>query len=549
LTIEDGLRAVRRRSVCWLIALPVCAAAAVFLPVLQYPFIYDEFIHFYNLVNFGTTALLITPHGGHLLFFSNLVYLPLYRIFGLSATAYYTIALVTHLVNVALCYRVAFRLTGRPGVAVLAATLWGCAAMNLGAIGWFAVYGQLLVAMIVLLLLQDVARLAAAGGLPSPKVIAWWAILLVAACGSFGNGLCIAALFLPVATFMLDASATWRQILVRFGCSVLAVAILYLTLHWLHLLSGRAVLYPVGQSYGVESLSLSNAVLFVRALLASAGSGVGNLLTASLLHFDSGKVVAGPLRRFTWKQAELAVLVALVVWLAGCAYWLRHRPHMEVRRAVGLGVLALGCYGMVSARTALSPADRNTVAAFRAAGLDEGILRPITRVTAPRYQYLPSLLLLLVTVVALPPYATRSRVVRTTVRAGAVLWAAVSVWLDGTAVRAQKPGWHPQRMVENQLRREVGRFPLGSTVYVDNGSAPIPFNAPDEVLPGRAAIALLLFPQFLVDGRRVYFVEHDASLLNELRSEGETPISHLLIGPSEVPSDADYIRTRPSHVR
>jgi hypothetical protein len=514
----------------------------VFLPVLQCPFVYDEFIHFYDLVNFGPSALLITPHGGHLKFFSNLVYLPLYRLFGLETTAYYTVALVTHLLNVALCYRVAARFS-RPAVAVVAATLWGCAAMNLGAIGWFDVYGQLVVATIVLWLLRDVARLASEGGVPSPRTIAWWAILLVAACGSFGNGLCIATLFLPVATFMLDASATFRLILLRFAGSIVGVAVIYLTQQWLNALSGRAVLYPVGQIYGIGSLSLSNVAIFTPAMLASAGSSVGNLFTATLLYFEGGKVLWGPLRELTRDGAELAVSIALVIWLAVCGFWVRRRPRADVRRVVGLGVLALGCYGMVAARTVgANDYARSAVEAVRAAGVDEEILTPIARVTAPRYQYLPSLLMVLVTVVALPPSGARSRAVRTMVGAGVVLWTATSVWLDGAAVRARKPGWHPQTLVEDQLRREVRRFPPGSTVYVDNGPAPIAFTHADEVLPGRAAIALLLYPQFLADGRRVYFVEHDGHLLEQLRAAGDTPIARLVVGADEVPPDAHYVR-------
>jgi len=63
-----GLRTLRNREAAWLVALPVAAALAVFLPVIQNPFIYDEFIQLYNLVNFGPLELLLTPHGGHLLF-------------------------------------------------------------------------------------------------------------------------------------------------------------------------------------------------------------------------------------------------------------------------------------------------------------------------------------------------------------------------------------------------------------------------------------------------------------------------------------------------
>jgi hypothetical protein len=47
-----------------------------------------------------------------------------------------------------------------------------------------------------------------------------------------------------------------------------------------------------------------------------------------------------------------------------------------------------------------------------------------------------------------------------------------------------------------------------------------------------------------IDGHRVYLVEHDQQLLEQLRSEAETPIAHLIVGADEVPSDAYYVRSR-----
>jgi hypothetical protein len=151
----------------WIVVLPMLTALAVFAPVVRSAFVYDEFIHLYNLVNFGPLELLLTPHGGQPLFFSNLSYWAIHSIFGMRESAYYSVALATHLCNVGLCHGVIARLTGRPLLAGLASTMWGCAAINEGAVGWFAAYGEVILTTLLLVMLLDVARLARRGALPS----------------------------------------------------------------------------------------------------------------------------------------------------------------------------------------------------------------------------------------------------------------------------------------------------------------------------------------------------------------------------------------------
>jgi hypothetical protein len=397
------------------------------------------------------------------------------------------------------------------------------------------------------LLLQDVARLATEGGELSARTIGCWAILLFCASGSFANGLCIAALFLPVATFMLEGDAAWRRIVIQLVASSLAVAAVYVIAQWLHALTGRAVLYPLQENYDAESLSWSNAEPLARTLVAAIGSGVGNLFAPALFHCEDGRLVIGPLRELSRERVEGILAAALIAWVIACTLWLRRRPRMEVRRTVALGVLVLACYGMVAARTVASKENTTMLGALRSGGIDEGALWTfsLALVTAPRYQYVPSLLLMLGTVAALPRLRFRSRSVRWAAGMGAALWVVSSAWADAAAVRAHGEGWHRESLVEKPLRGAVDAFPPGSTVYVDNGPAPIPFAPVNEVLPGRAAIALALFPQLSIDGRRIYFVEHDRQLLEQLRAGRQTPMAQLMVGVDEVPKDAQYVRRPP----
>jgi hypothetical protein len=347
---------------------------------------------------------------------------------------------------------------------------------------------------------------------------------------------------------MLDSDAGWRSISMRLAGSSLAVGILYLLLQGLHAaLSARSALYRVDDVLsGVSSFSWSDVLVFGHALLVAAAYGVSVILVGPLLYLANAHGVAGPWGQLSRERAEAAVWIALVVWLPAWAFWLRRRSRAEVRQAVGLGVLALGCYGMLALRVAApSPEGQKVIEAAGAARLDGWLLDPIARSTALRYQYVPSLLLMLATALALPSSVGRSRRVRLALQGAVGVWLAVSVLLDGGSVRAGRPLWKPEVLVESRLHREVSQLPPGSTVYLDNGPAPIAMVARDDSLPGRAAIALLLFPEFVVDGHRLYFVEHDPQLLRQLRAETASLLSRVVVAPTDVPRDAYYVRTEP----
>src|SRR5205085_11552413 len=64
-------------------------------------------------------------------------YVPLYTLFGVRPTGYLIVCLSMHAVNIALCYRLLLRLTGRPVRAAVATTLWGCAAFHEASVGAF----------------------------------------------------------------------------------------------------------------------------------------------------------------------------------------------------------------------------------------------------------------------------------------------------------------------------------------------------------------------------------------------------------------------------
>jgi hypothetical protein len=520
-----------------LVVVPIIAAFATFLPVLRYPLVYDEFIHLYNLVNFGPAELLLNPHGGHLSFVGNLIYYPLYELGGVREPIYYGVLFLTHLLNVALCYNVIQRFTGRPVVAAVGATAWGCAAVNLGAVGWFAFYGEVILATVCLLLLRDLVRLASQGSSPSLWAKVRWGFLMVAACGSFGYGLIIAATFPAGATLELDEEPGWRAVSLRFLWSSLAVAILYIGLLRLHAtMSVRPVLFEVGLATDrLARLSWSDVALVGRVTFDSAAYGIASLLIGPLQLVPSDWVVVlGPFKSLPMGRVVVLCRVLMLAWLAVLAMCLRGQPGAAVRRAIWLGFLALGCYGMVAAWDVGSGRIGSTAGHTLS-------FPPSLLVFTPYYQYLPLLLLTIATTRICSLGQLRLASVHRMLNRAVMLWCVSWVLYNAIVVWRTPVGWSAEAAFAGWLRGSIIRYPPGSTVYVDNGPAPLAFGPHDEILPGRAAFASILFPDRFVDGRQVYFVESDRELLQHLRAARSAPISRLVVSPDEVPQGATYV--------
>src|SRR5262245_38136139 len=192
-------------------------------------------------------------------------------------------------------------------------------------------------------MLHDVAELAARRAAPSTGMMVRWVVLLVAAAGSFGYGLAVAATWFALATFMLDGHATWRQLFVRLAWSSIAVAILYVAVHRLHsAVSDRAPLYGFGEhDLRLETLTWSNAVLTATAVFDFTAYGIANLfvgpidlLIGLLLPSEHNRAISGAPNTLGPNSAMDAERIAFVIWIALLALWLRHRRGAAARQAI-----------------------------------------------------------------------------------------------------------------------------------------------------------------------------------------------------------------------
>jgi hypothetical protein len=352
--------------------------------------------------------------------------------------------------------------------------------------------------------------------------------------------LALAALLPATIHVMLYPDARWRSVLVRLAIATLAVASLYAAVHGVH----RAVATRL-PLHGIQTVVQQRAgwtwhdqFRAIGALVDFGACGVADLAGGPLLRLEPAGLVAGAPRPAATAHVATASRVLFLAWLASFALCLRRQTRLCARQAIGLGVLALASYGIVAAWIVLSGriAPLAEIASMTGADLDASIWD--SQIRAERYHYLPPLLLMMATVRVLPSLAMRTPLARRLIVGAALTWTTLLVVSNAVALRARRTGWVPTAIVEHQLRNAVAGAPDGATVYVENGQVPIPFASKDTTLPGRAAIALLLFPDGMVDGRRVYFVEHDAALLDALRAPPLRPIARLVVSPTESGSAA-----------
>jgi len=451
-------------------------------------------------------------HGGHLLVTRNLVYWLCYQLFGLEPAGYFVLALITHLLNVALLFAVILRLSQRPLCATFAAALWGLAPIHQGSLRWVSVYGHVMAGTFVLLVLADLSRIAGGDRAPTSWQLGRWTLLLLAAATSFGTGLGVALAFPAVAWLLLTPSGGRDRAALMLAAGTAAIAALFLAQHQ-GLPTGGLGDYPIGvslalwanlMSYGLASLALGPFFTFnqrhipvgplsglARAHILPAIHGVGLAVFAALgLAFAR----AGPARRR--QMAGFALLVA-------CAY-----GAIAVGRAPFMVIMNFDMPFMTTATRYHYLAQLGLALLLGLAAAEFANARSLSRLPA----WLGPSLLSVGLALALPSYTSSARTLDPLLDRR---------WLDEV-----------NRAMTDLLQR-VRAAPPGSRVYVSNHRSSRVRLVPREEFPDWAAVFVMTHREDTLEGRQVYFVEADAQLVRKFREGSNARIARLLVTPDE----------------
>lgn len=477
---------MRERSGAFL-ALALLGTLVTYRALPSVYFFGDDFLHLFSIVDADLFEYLLRPHGGHLLFTRNAIFVAFEALFGTNAAPYYIAALLTHLLNTGLLFRVVWNWTGSAPLAALGAVTWGTCPVHAATLTWYSVYGQVVVATILLFILSYGSARERAATAPSKAIIVAWPVLLIIAstCFGVGIGLLMAA---PVALLCLFPAS--RPL--RIACAVLAVIAvctptIYRALITYHSqLAGSADdLWKMHMALG--GLHYRSTILTMWGYLFSAGA-------AHLLLSFASSAASFP------STASAAATIGYVVVVVAAFIV---SPNRVRARAIGLLLLAGGCYGIIAAgRATLLPALKLAIGASIA-----------------RYHYVgtvPLAILLCCSVAQLTRLLPRRTAVEVALLTIVLVIGTVLAVRAKPFVDRHDPARAEVQTVVAAIRAQIAQAPPGNEVRIVNrrfNSVGAMLGDPRAGFPGWAGIFVTFFPSNVIDGQRVRFVIDDPALL------------------------------------
>lgn len=468
--------------------LAVVLALVAYYPLIGVYFWSDDFVDMVAIENRGASHFLVSTFGGHMIFFRNLEVYLVYRLFGAQhPEGWCYLMLATHLVNVALLFRVLRTVIGSDELGALGAALWGTSPMLSEALGWIAVYGQVLSGTLLLVVLgQAMARQTEEVAVSRRSALLWCFLLLLGAM-CFGGAMA-AALAFPVAFFLLfERRLRSRPVLLTVAGLPVFILVLYFGWHWvyglyedlppqegmLRAIATSAVLPPfqmLGYLYAVGTSSLLRGYAFV-------GAGYPTVIW--------------------WLTGFAAALAVSAFTFGGVS---------TRRRAAALLTLNLAIYAMIAL-------GRANVYRMFAVPMSEAARQL-------RYHYTSTIPLVLLLAVPLGTLVRSDWMTRVrSARFGALMPAVVLVgWLVLNGFSYAKTTFHIRtnddcrKYVSSTLRdieHRIDAAAPGSNVLIPNEVLPkycTGFMGYDAI-PGWAALFILFHPSDTVRGRHVSFVE------------------------------------------
>jgi hypothetical protein len=525
---ETGRRTRAREStrlLRLLCVLPVALVALVQYPVLWGSFYVDDYLNLYDAIHNGPLEFILRIHGGHSLIVRNALFYLTHQLFGLDPLPYLLTALAIHLANVALLQRVLRHFTASPLLAALGATLWGVSPVAFGVIGWYSAACHAMLTTLLLWVLGDLARASYEESEIGRGTAIRWCLLLLAGASTFGIGIGAAMVFPLVVFLLLPAGSSRRRTTLVVGSLAAVVPVLYLAQeHAMEVVVGAPNDPVLRLGF---SMALSQSFRVLRSLVDFSSYGLASLLLGPwVTTTETGVVVGGPfgVHSATWVM-ELAhgLFVVFGVALAGFVWKGPKQQRRPIAAVVLLCVVSYGC--IVVGRLFLYQASP-------AFGMQ------------PRYHYLGPLLLGIL-VSFLVGWLGRSLGLPSRARIAAamaflVVWAAVSCRSvhDISAVLYVQ-GIHEFAQANSYLKRSIERAPPGSAVFINNrqpfshGAFKVLWQRDPARFPGLAAVFVILYPDDVVAGRKVYFVEKDPERLEAMRRRPHSRISRLVVSPRE----------------
>jgi len=469
-------------------AVAALAALLATSPILRVYFHDDDFLHLFQIANFGPGEFITAPYSGHMYLVRNSVFLLTFRLFGMHAGVFLACALATHIANVLLLFGLVRRLTASAAIACLGALLFAVSPTNEGTLGWYSVYGHALATTFVLAALLLLAPPAedTAGSLSTRRAVAA-ACCMLAASQSFGTGVA-AAVLTPLVAVLLRPRAFRDR---RAAAALLSVPVLVVV--------AMAALYLTRTPLNPNPSGLVDFLAHSAVAWWHVPPMIGHVLSLGIVSLVLG--AAYPLERY-----PDAISAACIGAFAVAVLWALRSGSSRTRRCLlAFVALPLACYVMVALGRAL------VLAAIQPNALVHAY------VVATRYHYLAQSLLAVALCLVLAEASRRLSLTTRTTSLLLVAWGAGSV-MSAVLLRPPVPRFDAARdLVARQrerIERDVLARPPGATACVPYEPAPLSVG-----FPGSIGIFMLYHRDDDFEGRRVYFVSSDPRVL-AMREQG-----------------------------
>lgn len=495
---RPGAGGERLAASAWL-AVALAFTVVAYWPILRSYFFIDDYFYLYLLRTESLPAFLFKPWFGHLFALRNAAFAGLFRVFDTDPTGYFAAVLLTHLVNVALLFRVLSLQTGSRGLAFFGASLWGTSAVHAETLAWLSVYGHCLVATLLLLVVAQVASIARHEDPIPPAAPLLWAAALLAGSLAYGVGVLLAVVGPLVIGLMLPAgrlSGAARRPLV-----VVAIAV---PLLWI-----LANLLKAGPDPGgIADWRTLVHVIGMRGLLLQVTELVAGLVVAGLT-----QLWLPPAAAFAGRGAMMALLAGAVA--LGLALTLARAPRDLRRRAAAWSLVTLAAYGIIAV-------GRSPMAA---------VFPPDQDLIFPRYHYVAALGITALFCLAGAAIGRRWAVPDALRRLAPFAWAAACgalLWYLPRPIDLHAAEKARVLARLGAIRAAIARHPAGGEVFLPDRRMRPGF-APSDWDSGTF---IAYFDANTVEGRRVRFVA-DPERVRAARDAGSGRLAALLATADE----------------
>ncbi|MCH2170428.1 hypothetical protein MK489_06570 [Myxococcota bacterium] len=429
-----------------------------------------------------------------------------HALFGMEPKGYFSLVLLTHIVNTGLLARLLWWLSGSGWVAFFGASIWAVSPAHSSVLGWYSAYGHVVATTAFLWVAGGVAVHRANESRYRLQGTAAWCAILVIGAMSYATGIAIACVF-PFVLALFDP-----RVIRDRGAAAVMVSLPFFVIGMyfaVHHFWGQ----PGHQSPFEISLLKPNAI-------ADNASDVWRLLTIGFGVLASALTTSAGASGSWIAVGFLALLVA--------SYWLG--AHREARTSLAWFLLAMSAYLSVSLGRG-----EFAVASFM----------PVSNVSLDRYQYLATSCLVaaggsLAGWWLQHPNFLLSRGCRAVLVLGSIM-LIVHLGLHPIANISHESERNLARRALQLIRTQVVRAPNGPIAYLVDRSTGI-----DKPIKGSAFSTLMfsgtlsrafvtLFDSDHFNGKTVRFVTSPGAVKRE-DEKGLTLLSRMLVSNEEYAS-------------